>query len=75
VIGEYRLAVESVGVSALHGVHGSRSGRLPKLYPGVDRLGGGYPGDANAGGRIFAPGEVDLFGRAVNRVWSCAQGA
>jgi len=65
VISEHGLAVQSVGVRALHGVNGVRTRGLGDMNSRIDRLGGGGPGQTHAAGRILSPSEMDLFGRTI----------
>ena len=63
MVGPDRLAADSVGVGAGLG----RDHPLPDPHPRPPRLAGGGPGDDDPGGRVLAPGEVDLLGGAVAR--------
>ena len=63
VVGPDRLAVDPVGVRAGLG----RDDPLPDSHPRPGCLAGRGPRDDDAGGRILAPGEVDLLRSAVSR--------
>ena len=66
VIGEYRLSVQPVGVSALDGMyHDAVAARMFQYHARVNGLCGRCPGHDHLSGRVIAPGEMNLLGSTI----------